>query len=73
MINTLNDKPVIGMIAGAFSGTVYIIKSFLTDDDILKYAAGVSIWIGLLVALLTAYLKVMEIARKHEEKKLKIK
>lgn len=55
------------MIAGAYSGTMYIIKSLFTDDDVLKWIAGFSIWIGFAVALLTAYLKVLEIWRKHAE------
>jgi hypothetical protein len=68
MITTfLNQKPITGFFAGIGSGIFYFIKSLLTDDDILKWIAGAGIWVGLLVALLTVYLRIIEILRKHAE------
>ncbi|HEY4326402.1 MAG TPA: hypothetical protein VGN20_20630 [Mucilaginibacter sp.] len=69
MINFLNQKPVVGMLGGMGSGILYVIKTLLTDDDILKWIAGAGIWFGLFVAILTVCLRVMEIWRKFKEPK----
>lgn len=67
MTDTLNSKPLIGFMSGIGSGILYALKVLLTDDDVLKLIAGAGIWIGLLVALLSAYLKLVEILKKHKE------
>ena len=59
----LSNKPIIGSIAGFFSWLLYILKELLTNDTILKYIAGTGIWLGILIALLTLYLRIMEVRR----------
>lgn len=63
MFTYINNKPQTGVIAGIGSGLIYFIKTLLTDDLILKVVAGIGIWIGLVVALLTMVLKVIEILK----------
>ena len=63
MTNILNDKPAIGIIAGFTSWLWYFIKVLFTDDVLLKWVAGLGIWLGVIVAFLTAYLRVIEIRK----------
>jgi hypothetical protein len=63
MTSVLNDKPVIGIIAGFTSWVLYFLKELFTDDELLKWIAGVGIWLGVIVALLTVYLRVIEIRK----------
>ena len=63
MTTILNDKPVIGIIAGFTSWALYFIKVLFTDDLLLKWVAGLGIWLGVIVALLTVYLRIMEIRK----------
>jgi hypothetical protein len=64
MTTILNDKPVIGIIAGLTSWILYFLKELFTDDELLKWVAGAGIWLGVIVALLTVYLRILEIRRK---------
>jgi hypothetical protein len=73
MTTLLNSKPVLGSIAGFASTIIYVIRELLTNDTILKYIAGLGIWLGILIALLTVYLRIVEIRRSakalnHNEK-----
>jgi hypothetical protein len=63
MTTILNDKPVIGIIAGFTSWALYFLRELFTDDALLKWVAGAGIWLGVIVALLTAYLRIIEIRR----------
>jgi hypothetical protein len=67
MTALLNNKPIIGAVAGSVSWVLYVIKQLLTDDTILKYIAGTGIWLGIIIALLTIYLKLLEIKRTHKK------
>ncbi len=64
MTTILNDKPVIGIIAGFTSWALYFLKTLFTDDTLLKWVAGAGIWLGVIVALLTVYLRILEIRSK---------
>jgi hypothetical protein len=64
MINILNQKPVIGIAGGFGSGILYILKKLFTDDRILKWVAGLGMWMGLIVAALTVWLRVIEIRQR---------
>jgi len=68
MTNHLNQKPAIGIISGGISWMLYVLKQVFTSDDILKYVAGIGIWVGALVALMTMYLRWLEIRKKRSEK-----
>jgi len=63
MTNILNDKPIIGIIAGFTSWLLYFIKQLFTNDLVLKCMAGIGIWLGVIVALLTVYLRIIEIRK----------
>jgi hypothetical protein len=63
MINILNQKPEIGIAGGLTSGVLYLLKKLFTDDLVLKWVAGLGIWMGLIVAMLTVWLRVMEIRK----------
>jgi hypothetical protein len=63
MISVLNQKPAIGIASGITSGLLYFLKMLFTDDFILKWVAGLGIWMGLIVALLTVWLRVTEIRK----------
>ena len=65
MTTILNDKPVIGIIAGFTSWALYFLKELFTDDVLLKWVAGVGIWLGVIVALLTVYLRIIEIRKQN--------
>lgn len=67
MTDTLNNKPIIGAISGLGSGILYGLKTLLTSDDILKWIAGAGIWLGLIVAFMTAYLRMQEIIKRHRD------
>ena len=51
------------MLAGFFSWFLYFIKTLFTNDEVLKWVAGVGIWLGVIVAALTVCLRIMEIKR----------
>jgi hypothetical protein len=70
MTALLNNKPVIGTFAGFFSWGLYVIKQLLTNDTVLKYIAGTGIWLGILVALLTVYLRLIEIKKAHKSSQI---
>lgn len=61
MTTLLNNKPQIGVLAGFFSWFLYFLKTLFTNDEVLKWVAGVGIWLGVLVAALTAWLRIKEI------------
>jgi cyanate permease len=63
MIDILNQKPAIGIAGGLTSGILYLLKELFTDDLILKWIAGLGIWMGLIVAALTVWLRVIEIRK----------
>jgi hypothetical protein len=67
MTTLLNQKPAIGVASGITSGILYFLKSLFTDDLILKWVAGLGIWMGLIVALLTVWLRVIEIRKNKDE------
>lgn len=67
MTTLLNNKPVIGVVSGASSWGLYEIKELLTNDGILKYVAGAGIWLGIAVAVMTLYLRVLEIRKVHKK------
>lgn len=63
MIDTLQHKPIIGIVGG-FSGTIFAgIKAFLTDDAVLNGISVCGIWIGFFIALLTFVIKIVEVLR----------
>lgn len=68
MTAILNEKPAIGIIAGFTSWGLYFIKTLFTDDLLLKWVAGIGIWLGVIVALLTFYLRVMEIRKQKNDR-----
>ncbi|HEY4326153.1 MAG TPA: hypothetical protein VGN20_19355 [Mucilaginibacter sp.] len=63
MIDILNQKPVIGIAGGLTSGILYLLKELFTNDLVLKWVAGMGIWMGLIVAALTVWLRVIEIRK----------
>ncbi|HEY2583051.1 MAG TPA: hypothetical protein VGI43_14655 [Mucilaginibacter sp.] len=63
MTSILNQKPAIGIAGGLTSGILYLLKELFTDDLILKWVAGLGIWMGLIVAALTVWLRVIEIRK----------
>jgi hypothetical protein len=63
MINILNQNPIIGIASGLTSGILYLLKVLFTDDLVLKWIAGLGIWMGLIVAMLTVWLRVIEIRK----------
>lgn len=63
MTTLLNNKPVIGAVSGMGSGFLYSVKTLLTDDGILKYVAGAGIYLGAAVAVLTLFLRALEIRK----------
>lgn len=63
MIDILNQKPEIGILGGLTSGFLYLLKEIFTDDIILKWIAGLGIWMGLIVAMLTVWLRIIEIRK----------
>lgn len=66
MTTILNDRPVIGIIAGFTSWVLYFLKQLFTNDELLKWIAGAGIWLGVIVALLTVYLRIIEIRRQAQ-------
>ena len=64
MTSILNQKPAIGIAGGLTSGILYILKELFTDDQVLKWVAGLGIWMGLIVAALTVWLRVIEIRKR---------
>jgi hypothetical protein len=74
MIDTLNNKPVIGVVSGIGSGIMYYIKVALTDDVVLKAVASAGVYIGIIVACMSFYAKRLEIKKQNLEiKKLEEK
>jgi hypothetical protein len=65
MIDILNQKPEIGIAGGFTSGLLYLLKELFTDDLVLKWLAGLGIWMGLIVAVLTVWLRVIEIRKQR--------
>jgi hypothetical protein len=68
MIDILNQKPAIGIAGGLTSGILYLLKELFTDDLVLKWIAGMGIWMGLIVATLTVWLRVIEISKQKNDR-----
>ena len=66
MITILNQRPAIGIAGGFTSGILYFLKTLFTDDAVLKWVAGLGIWMGLIVAFLTVWLRVIEIRKSRK-------
>jgi len=66
MITILNQKPAIGITGGLTSGILYFLKSLFTNDLVLKWVAGLGIWMGLIVAMLTVWLRITEIKKNQK-------
>jgi hypothetical protein len=67
MIDILNQKPEIGIASGFTSGLLYLLKELFTDDLVLKWLAGLGIWMGLIVAVLTVWLRIIEIRKQKND------
>lgn len=64
MITTLQNKPIIGIISG-FSVPIFAsVKTFLTNDIVLKSVSICGIWIGFFIAVLTGIIKIFEVMEK---------
>jgi hypothetical protein len=63
MFDLLNNKPQIGVISGLGSWIMYILQEVFTNDAFLKIVAGFGIWLGLIVAVLSVWSKLIEIKK----------
>ena len=63
MFELLNNKPQIGVISGFASWIMYVLKEAFTNDAFLKMVAGFGIWLGLIVAVLSIWAKLIEIKK----------
>lgn len=63
MIETLQNKPVIGIIAGFSSGGFATLRSFLTDSEVLGTITIAGVWLGFIIAILTGLIKIIELVR----------
>ncbi len=69
MINHLQEKPLIGIIAG-FAGTFFAsLKEFVTNDSTLDGLRIAGIWLGFMIALLTGLIKIIELLKLVRSKK----
>jgi hypothetical protein len=48
---------------------MYYVKLMLTDDALLKLGAGIGVWIGAIVAVMSLVAKALEIRRFLKSKK----
>lgn len=65
-------KPFIGVIAGWSTGITLYIRSILTNEQLLKEAAGLGVYIGTCVAfisLITGCIRLYDIFRKRRKPK----
>lgn len=72
MINHLSEHPQIGVISGFSSGGLMLtIQTFLTDENTLKIIAACGVWLGFMIAIMTAFIKLFELFRILRKKFLK--
>lgn len=63
MIETLQNKPVIGIIAGFSSGAFATVRSFLTSSEVISNVTIAGVWLGFIIAILTGLIKIIELIR----------
>lgn len=72
MINYLSDHPQIGAICGFSSGGLMLtIQTFLTDENTLKIIAACGVWLGFMIAIMTALIKLFELFKIFRRKYIK--
>lgn len=62
------NKPLVGVIAGFSSSVSLYIQNILTNEHLLKMAAGLGVYVGLGVALIsftTGCIRLYHIIQKH--------
>lgn len=59
----ISDHPQIGAASGLGSGIFLILSSFFTDESVLRYAGICGVWLGLLIAIMTAVIKLFDLAK----------
>jgi hypothetical protein len=60
----LTKYPTIGAVSGLSSGVFLTVRNLIMDEQSLKLFAGVGIYLGVAVALLTFVLKFIELLQK---------
>lgn len=69
MITYLQNKPIVGVIAGFSSGIFATLREFLTDDSVIKNITVAGVWLGFMIAILTGIIKSIELIRIVKGKK----
>lgn len=61
MTKTLSEHPVIGIASGLLSSLILALKDFFTDEGILYVIQILGVWLGILIVILTAMIKIIEL------------
>lgn len=69
MLRHLEQKPAIGIIAGAVAGCLSRIEHFLTDDHSMRLVSGVGTCAGALVAVISLVLWLVKARRELKPSK----
>ena len=63
MIDTLQEKPIIGIMGGFGGWVLGNVKNYMTDDNVLSGIAIIGAWIGVLIAAITLIIKLVEFCK----------
>lgn len=63
MFSILSERPAIGAASAFISSFIIATKDFLTDQGVLQVVQITGIWLGFMIAILTALLKLIELFR----------
>ena len=68
MYNFLSKHPEFGIGSGVLSKIIFDFTYFLTDESFIKIVSNIGIYAGTLVALLTAIIKIKDLAKQYQKK-----
>lgn len=69
MLDYLSNRPHIGVVFGMSSGFFYSIGDFLTKDTTLKAMSDMGIYLGVIVAFISLFAKVLEVSRHFNKRR----
>jgi hypothetical protein len=58
----LNEHPSVGVLSGFGSGVMLSVQNFFMDEHYLHFVAAMGVWLGTMVAGLTLFLKLCDLA-----------
>lgn len=63
MIETLQHKPVIGIISGFSVGGFTTLGDFFTNQGVLTNISIIGAWLGFMIVILTGLIKIIELVK----------